>query len=72
MSEKSKVTARHAELARQAAELSGQPTRVIRCRGCAVSERDTATMVEIGGHVFCDGCILAAARIVLERKAARG
>ena len=29
-------------------------------------------MIEIAGHVFCDGCIEAAAQLVAERKAGRG
>ena len=68
MGDKSKVIARHADLARQAAEGLPAP-RLIYCAGCAVSSKDAAIMIEIAGHVFCDGCIQAAAQLVAEWKA---
>ena len=72
MADRSKQVSRRAELARQMDELKNMPPRgVTRCRCCKKSERDVFVLVEMGGFIFCDGCIEAAAQIIADRKAGR-
>ena len=69
MGDRSKREAERLELARKFEEAKNAPQRqLIRCRSCRKSEREVVVPIEMGGFVFCDQCIEAAAQIVAERK----
>jgi hypothetical protein len=58
------------EIERRAEEPKNtQPRPVIRCRCCRTGERDVCQFVEMGGYIFCDGCIEAASQIIGKRAA---
>jgi len=62
---------RAADLARQFGETkeAGRHKQVIRCRSCKPAGRPVH--IEMGGFVFCDVCVEAAAEIVADKKAGR-
>jgi len=72
MGDRSKREAERVELARKFEEAKNTlPRQLIRCRSCRKSEREVVVLIEMGGFIFCDECISAAAQIVAERKAGR-
>jgi len=61
------------EIERRADGLKNKPPRPsIRCRCCHKSERDVFQFIEMGGYIFCDECISAAAQITVEKKSQAG
>ena len=73
MGGRSKVEARKADIKLKfdAAKLKESSSVLARCRSCRKSHVHVKAMVEMGGFVFCDECIQAAATIINARKAGR-